>query len=54
VAGWLAGLIGDVHGVMHWWVAAGLAALAATLGYRYGRSVVQAIFMAFAETDVGR
>ena len=53
-AGWLAALIGDVHGVMHWWVAAGLAAIVAALGYRYGRSVIQAIFMAFAEAGDGR
>jgi len=54
MAGWLAALIGGVHGVMHWWVAAGLAVLAAALGYRYGRSVVQAIFMSFVEAGDGR
>ena len=54
VAGWLAALIGGVHGAMQWWVAAGLAALATALGYRYGRSVVQAIFIALAEADDGR
>jgi hypothetical protein len=51
VTGWLAVLVGGIVGVMHWWVVAGLAVLAAVLGYRYGRSVVAATLMAFTEAN---
>jgi hypothetical protein len=51
VTGWLAVLMGGIVGVMHWWVVAGLAALAAVLGYRNGRSVVAATFMALSQSD---
>ena len=53
-AGWLATALGDVHGDMRLWMMFGLATLAAVLGYRYGRSVVVAIFSAFSEAGVGR
>ncbi len=51
--GWLSVLIGGVHGAMRWEVVAGLAALAAALGYRYGRSVVLATVAAFVEVGPG-
>lgn len=49
-AGWLAVLVGDIHGTWHWWIIAGLAALAAALGYRFGRGVVAATLVSLIES----
>jgi hypothetical protein len=42
-------LLAGVRGVLYWWIIAGLAALGAVFGYRYGRRVVAATFEALAE-----
>jgi len=44
-AGWIAVLVAGVHGSIQWWLIAGIAVLAAALGYRFGRGVVAATFL---------
>ena len=48
-AGWIAVLVAGVHGSMRWGLIAGIAALAAALGYRFGRGVVAATFLSLMQ-----
>jgi hypothetical protein len=47
--GWIAVRFADIHGDAHLWIIAGVAAFAATLGYRYGRGVVAATFLSLIQ-----
>ena len=48
-AGWIAVLVAGVHGNLQWWLIASMAALAAALGYRFGRGVVAATFLSLIQ-----